>query len=51
MIFWNEGFYEGGGLGFKIYMNNYNFEYNYEKPQCNRKKMIPVQYRNHLLDN
>jgi hypothetical protein len=34
----------------KIYMNNYIFEYNYERPQWNRKKMTPVQYRNHLLN-
>ena len=33
----------------KIYMNNYIFEYNNERPQWNRKKMTPVQYRNHLL--
>ena len=35
----------------KIYMNNYIFEYNNERPQWNRKKMTPVQYRNHLLQN
>lgn len=34
----------------KIYMNNYIFEYNNERPQWNRKKMTPVQYRNHLLN-
>jgi transposase InsO family protein len=33
----------------KIYMNNYIFEYNNERPQWHRKKMTPVQYRNHLL--
>ena len=33
----------------KTYMNNYIFEYNNERPQWNRKKMTPVQYRNHLL--
>jgi len=35
----------------KIYMNNYIYEYNNERPQWNKKKMTPVQYRNHLLDN
>lgn len=35
----------------KIYMNKYFFEYNNERPQWNRKKMTPVQYRNHLLNN
>ncbi len=35
----------------KIYMNNYIYEYNNKRPQWNRKKMTPVQYRNHLLDN
>ena len=35
----------------KIYMNNYIFEYNNERPQWNRKKMTPVQYRNHLLNS
>ena len=35
----------------KIYMNNYFFDYNNERPQWNRKKMTPVQYRNHLLQN
>ena len=31
------------------YINNYIFHYNYNRPQWNRKKMTPVQYRNHLL--
>lgn len=35
----------------KIYMNNYIYWYNNKRPQWNRKKMTPVQYRNHLLDN
>ena len=35
----------------KIYMNNYIYEYNNNRPQWNRKKMTPVAYRNHLLDN
>ena len=35
----------------KIYMNNYIYEYNNKRPQWNRKKMTPVEYRNHLLDN
>ena len=35
----------------KKYMNNYIYEYNYERPQWNKKKMTPVAYRNHLLDN
>jgi len=35
----------------KNYMNNYIFEYNNKRPQWNRKKMTPVQYRNHLLEN
>jgi transposase InsO family protein len=33
----------------EIYINNYIFHYNYNRPQWNRKKMTPVQYRNHLL--
>jgi len=33
------------------YIKNYIFYYNYKRPQWNRKKMTPVQYRNHLLDN
>ncbi len=31
------------------YMNNYIFHYNNYRPQWNRKKMTPVQYRNHLI--
>lgn len=31
------------------YIENYIFYYNNERPQWNRKKMTPVQYRNHLL--
>ncbi|MEA3387625.1 MAG: IS3 family transposase, partial [Patescibacteria group bacterium] len=27
------------------------YEYNNKRPQWNRKKMTPVAYRNHLLDN
>jgi transposase InsO family protein len=26
------------------------FYYNYKRPQWNKKKMTPVQYRNHLLE-
>jgi transposase InsO family protein len=33
----------------KMYIDNYIFEYNNERPQWHRKKMTPVQYRNHLL--
>jgi putative transposase len=33
----------------KSYMNNYIFEYNNERPQWDKKKMTPVQYRNHLI--
>lgn len=32
------------------YINNYIFYYNNKRPQWNRKKMTPVQYRNHLND-
>ena len=32
------------------YIENYIFYYNYKRPQWNRKKMTPVQYRNHLLN-
>lgn len=32
------------------YMNNYIFHYNNYRPQWNRKKMTPVQYRNHLIN-
>ena len=31
------------------YMKNYIFHYNNHRPQWNKKKMTPVQYRNHLL--
>lgn len=34
----------------EIYINKYIFHYNYYRPQWNRKKMTPVQYRNHLLN-
>lgn len=30
------------------YIDNYIFYYNNKRPQWNRKKMTPVQYRNHL---
>lgn len=30
-------------------MDNYIFHYNNTRPQWNKKKMTPVQYRNHLL--
>ena len=33
----------------EIYMKNYIFYYNNTRPQWARKKMTPVQYRNHLL--
>ena len=28
----------------------YIFSYNNDRPQWNKKKMTPVQYRNHLLE-
>ena len=31
------------------YINNYIFHYNNSRPQWNKKKMTPVEYRNHLL--
>jgi len=31
------------------YIDNYIFEYNNKRPQWNKKKMTPVQYRIHLL--
>jgi transposase InsO family protein len=31
------------------YIESYIFHYNNERPQWSRKKMTPVQYRNHLL--
>lgn len=33
----------------EIYIENYIFHYNNKRPQWSRKKMTPVQYRNHLL--
>lgn len=33
------------------YIENYIFEYNNNRPQWNKKKMTPVEYRNHLLTN
>jgi len=33
----------------EIFIKNYIFYYNNERYQWNRKKMTPVQYRNHLL--
>lgn len=35
----------------EIYIDNYIFYYNNKRPQWNRKKITPVQYRNHLLQN
>lgn len=32
------------------YIDSYIFEYNHKRPQWNKKKMTPVQYRNHLLE-
>lgn len=32
------------------YLENYIFYYNNKRPQWNRKKMTPVEYRNHLLN-
>ena len=34
----------------EIYIENYIFHYNNERPQWSRKKMTPVEYRNHLLN-
>ena len=34
----------------EIIIENYIFHYNNERPQWNKKKMTPVQYRNHLLN-
>jgi transposase InsO family protein len=31
------------------YIENYIFHYNHKRPQWSRKKMTPVEYRNHLL--
>jgi len=33
------------------YFNNYMFEYNNNRPQWHKKKMTPVEYRNHLISN
>lgn len=33
------------------YIENYIFEYNNNRPQWTKKKMTPVEYRNHLLKN
>jgi len=33
----------------EIVIENYIFYYNNKRYQWNRKKMTPVQYRNHLL--
>lgn len=33
------------------YIETYIFEYNNNRPQWNRKKMTPVEYRKHLLTN
>ena len=33
------------------YIKNYIFYYNNKRPQWNREKMTPVNYRNHLLNN
>ena len=32
------------------YIENYIIYYNNERPQRSRKKMTPVEYRNHLLN-
>lgn len=32
-----------------MYMKGYILHYNYKRPQWSRKKMTPVEYRNHLL--
>lgn len=45
-IQWIESFRE-----LEKYIENYIFEYNNHRPQWNRKKMTPIQYRNHLLKN
>lgn len=34
----------------EIYIKNYIIHYNYKRPQRSRKKMTPVQYRNHLVN-
>ncbi len=33
------------------YIKNYIFHYNNSRPQWNKKKMTPVEYRNHLLSS
>ncbi len=33
----------------EIYIKNYIFYYNNDRPQWNKKKMTPVNYRNHLM--
>jgi len=33
----------------EAYIKNYIFYYNNNRPQWNKKKMTPVEYRNHLL--
>jgi hypothetical protein len=33
----------------EIYIKKYIFYYNNRRPQWNKKKMTPVDYRNHLL--
>lgn len=33
----------------KLYIDNYIYDYNNMRPQWNKKKMTPVEYRNHLL--
>lgn len=38
-------------LELEKYIKNYIFYYNNKRPQWTRKKMTPVQYRNHLLQN
>lgn len=35
----------------EIYIKSYIYHYNNDRPQWGRKKMTPVQYRNHLLGN
>jgi uncharacterized Fe-S cluster-containing radical SAM superfamily protein len=34
----------------QAYCNRYILYYNTQRPQWARKKMTPVQYRNHLLE-
>jgi hypothetical protein len=35
----------------KSLIDNYMIEYNYKRSQWDKKKMPPVFYREHLLDN